>query len=393
METPWKKEKRTKRILKNVVFVLSMAVFGGIIGFYSGYFIGNFTKHLKDEMSLPIFLVLMCLSMFVTFLLQIIIHETGHLVMGMLTGYEFLFYRAFNLLFIKEKGRINIRWHKNGETAGQCCLYPPKMRDPKKARYPFFLYHAGGVLFNLLFSGICIFILLYFRPNNIFVNLLLVPLAGWGILFFFQNSYPFSKRFTIDGSNIRRMMKSTAARFYFYRELRFVDYFSTGKHIKDLPVEELLPKPTDWYDDDFVLAMEYTTYGDYLSANGNYLEALKQYKMVIAYFLQVPEQIRNLLLIQYLFLLIVNDAPIEIVKDLYESDNIQSMKKKIRQISNVSVALYAYQILILKDEIEAEKTRKIHANFEGKTIYPFLYEMELRDMDYVVKRFREKKEE
>lgn len=393
METPWKKEKRTKRILKNVVFVLSMAVFGGIIGFYSGYFIRNFTKHLKDEMSLPIFLVLMCLSMFVTFLLQIIIHETGHLVMGMLTGYEFLFYRAFNLLFIKEKGRINIRWHKNGETAGQCCLYPPKMRDPKKARYPFFLYHAGGVLFNLLFSGICIFILLYFRPNNIFVNLFLVPLAGWGILFFFQNSYPFSKRFTIDGSNIRRMMKSTAARFYFYRELRFVDYFSTGKHIKDLPVEELLPKPTDWYDDDFVLAMEYTTYGDYLSANGNYLEALKQYKMVIAYFLQVPEQVRNLLLIQYLFLLIVNDAPIEIVKDLYESDNIQSMKKKIRQISNVSVALYAYQILILKDEIEAEKTRKIHANFEGKTIYPFLYEMELRDMDYVVKRFREKKEE
>lgn len=75
----------------------------------------------------------------------------------------------------------------------------------------------------------------------------------------------------MDGSNIRRMMKSTAARFYFYRELRFVDDYSTGKHIKDLPVEELLPKPEDWYDD-FVLAMEYTMYGDYLSSNGNYKE-------------------------------------------------------------------------------------------------------------------------
>ena len=94
-------------------------------------------------------------------------------------------------------------------------------------------------------------------------------------------------------------------------------------------------------------------------------------------------------------LLIVNDAPLETVNELYESDNIQSLKKKkIYHISNVSVTLFAYQTLILKDEVAAQKTQKIHTSFEGKTIYPFLYQMETQDMEYVLKKSRnEEKEE
>lgn len=83
------------------------------------------------------------------------------------------------------------------------------------------------------------------------------------------------------------------------------------------------------------------------------------------------------------------------MNELYESDNIQSLKKKkIYHISNVSVTLFAYQTLILRDEVAAQKTQKIHTSFEGKTIYPFLYQMETQDMEYVLKKSRnEEKEE
>lgn len=310
MEKPWKKEKKSEKFIRQLFTLIPMLVFGGVIGFFST----KYSVDITDKIPTPLMIFLMILFLFITFILQVIIHETGHLVMGLLTGYEFLFYRIFRLLFIKENGKLKIRWHKNGSVAGQCCLYPPKMSNPEKAEYPFFWYHAGGLLFNLIFSIISIVLLFRFHPGNILFYPFFVPLAGWGILLFFQNAYPYSKTFTNDGSNIRRMKRSSASRLFFYNQIRSAASFSNGKHIKDMPVEEFLPKSKDHYGNDFfVYVMEYTIYGDYLSSQGKYREALEQYSTAIPYFNQVPEQTKNLLLLQYLFLLIVNDAPLETV--------------------------------------------------------------------------------
>ncbi len=247
MEKPWKKEKKSEKFIRQLFTLIPMLVFGGVIGFFST----KYSVDITDKIPTPLMIFLMILFLFITFILQVIIHETGHLVMGLLTGYEFLFYRIFRLLFIKENGKLKIRWHKNGSVAGQCCLYPPKM-STEKAEYPFFWYHAGGLLFNLIFSIISIVLLFRFHLENILFYPFFVPLAGWGILFFFQNAYPYSKTFTNDGSNIRRMKRSSASRLFFYNQIRSAASFSNGKHIKDMPVEEFLPKSKEHYGNDFL---------------------------------------------------------------------------------------------------------------------------------------------
>ena len=47
-----------------------------------------------------------CMIMvFVAFFVQAVIHEFGHLLFGLLTGYKFISFRIGNVMFIKESGK------------------------------------------------------------------------------------------------------------------------------------------------------------------------------------------------------------------------------------------------------------------------------------------------
>ena len=41
--------------------------------------------------------------------LQLIIHELGHLIFGLLSGYKFSSFRIFNFMLIKEDGKFKIK--------------------------------------------------------------------------------------------------------------------------------------------------------------------------------------------------------------------------------------------------------------------------------------------
>ncbi len=78
---------------------------------------------------------------------QTIIHEAGHLVFGLLTGYHFSSFRIGSFMWVKREGRIRFARYSLAGTGGQCLLAPPDMQD---GRFPYVLYHMGGSLMNLL---------------------------------------------------------------------------------------------------------------------------------------------------------------------------------------------------------------------------------------------------
>ena len=79
--------------------------------------------------------------------LQVLLHEGGHLVCGLATGYRFVSFRIFNLTFIRKDGKLCIKRFSLAGTGGQCLLTPPErpLED-----IPTTLYNLGGVLANLL---------------------------------------------------------------------------------------------------------------------------------------------------------------------------------------------------------------------------------------------------
>ena len=124
-------------------------ILGGVIGWIAGRYLGLTLKE-QDGLGMVLFLLawlLLCLSLAV--FLQVIVHEAGHLIGGLLNGYSFTSLRIGSLLFIKKAGRIRCRKFTLPGTAGQCLMAPP---DRLEDRFPTLLYNVGGCLANVLFS-------------------------------------------------------------------------------------------------------------------------------------------------------------------------------------------------------------------------------------------------
>ena len=88
---------------------------------------------------------------------NIILHEAGHLIGGLLTGYRFAAYCVFNLTIMKVSGKLKIKKCGVPGTSGFCVTSPPDMSN---GTYPFKLNTSGGFFMNFLVSAVC-FILFY----------------------------------------------------------------------------------------------------------------------------------------------------------------------------------------------------------------------------------------
>ena len=72
----------------------------------------------------------------------VIIHESGHLLMGLLTGYRFISFRIGSFVFVKENGRIVCRKYSLPGTLGQCLMTHDPVQSPDEIKYSW--YHLGG---------------------------------------------------------------------------------------------------------------------------------------------------------------------------------------------------------------------------------------------------------
>lgn len=121
-----------------------------VVMFCCCFFI-QYTNFNDDYLSL----LLIVPGLLVGFLFSIIIHELGHLVFGLLSGYKFI---SFKVLFIRvfKKDGYKISFEKGFLTMpGQCLMKP--------TNHNYFLYNIGGLIFTYLFS---IFLLLLFYLND-----------------------------------------------------------------------------------------------------------------------------------------------------------------------------------------------------------------------------------
>lgn len=89
----------------------------------------------------------------VFYYLHIILHEGGHLICGLITGWKFSSFRIASIALVKQDGKL--KWKKTtvAGTGGQCLMIPPET-DYEKC--PFFLYLLGGGLINIVTGAIAL---------------------------------------------------------------------------------------------------------------------------------------------------------------------------------------------------------------------------------------------
>ena len=129
------------------------------IGFIVGGILWNF---LLTHGIMP-HIIFLLVSLYVCYVLHIIIHELGHLVAGKMSGYKFLWIGIFKIVFIKKEGKwLRKKFNMKGAT-GQIFMSPPEMKNGK---YPFVFYNLGGGLMNFLVSVISLAIFFIFFPQS-----------------------------------------------------------------------------------------------------------------------------------------------------------------------------------------------------------------------------------
>ena len=249
------------KIIRYVLaFVISCAV-GLLIGGGAAVLFTDISwSQLMDKfaqigaVSLLILIVEAFLAVFVAGILGIIVHEGGHLIFGLLTGYRFVSFRVFSYTLVQTDGHFRLKRFALSGTGGQCLMRPPlRAIDDIDTRW----YNAGGVVMNLLTAAIALTLYCYAPTDG---GLLAEASELFCLMTFIVNfTYALTNGIPMrmggignDGYNLLHLETRQADKQLLYRLLEANALVQSGTRPKDLP-SEWFPQPgtaaqIDWAD-------------------------------------------------------------------------------------------------------------------------------------------------
>lgn len=229
-----------KQILK---IVLGLAI-GGAIGLLiagaglvlftdttaSEYIDRLITSDLSDAIPASIAAVI---SLAISLPVLVIIHEGGHLVCGLLSGYRFVSFRIFDLTFIRLDGKIRIKRFGIAGTGGQCILLPP---DLPLEKIPMGWFNMGGVIANVI--ALLLILPVFWITSNPFVKEFAVIFCLTDVFIILTNGIPMSLNgFGNDAHNALLLRKSIESKRGIVSQLRCNALIQEGVRPKDMPEE------------------------------------------------------------------------------------------------------------------------------------------------------------
>lgn len=348
--------------LKKVIKIIP----GLLIGFILGYISVEYLNDIIGDFSNPILgFIFIFIMIFISFYLNIIIHESGHLVFGLLSGYSFVSFRILSLILVKIKGKFYLKKYHIPGTGGQCLLLPPEV--DKNYNYPVTLYNLGGGIFNIIFS--IIFFLSFNIVDSNVLKLFLFLSGTMGILSAIINLIPLkAKGLFNDGSNLILIKKDYHARRAFFLQLKINYLLTNGIRFKDMDEEYFeVDKEADYNN--------YIINSIIISKANYYLDKL-ELDNAKEYILKLLNSDMKLLDIhvlelkcELLFLEIINNN-----KSKVESIYNKNLKKYIDFSKKYTPGrrrlLYAYELIINEDIDKAnEELKKFN---KLKKSYPYL---------------------
>ncbi len=351
------------------IFVISYM----LIGAGCGLLIMNYLEHIKAA-GVPVSgrivrLIVLFLCMYGALLVQIIIHEAGHLVFGLATGYCFNSFRIMNFMWMKDNGAIRFKRMSLAGTGGQCLMDPPDLKDGKM---PVMLYNFGGAAMNviasLVFGGIALLC-----PSWSFGWIILMFLVIIGFADALMNGIPLgSGTVNNDGTNALDLSRSPEAMRAFWIQLKANEMISKGVRTKDMP-EEWFQMPSDEAMKNGIIAILGVLRCSRLMDEKRFEEADELMSRLLSQENGVVGLHRSLLTCDRAFVELIGQNRRDILDGMLTKEQ-KKMMKAMKQYPSVLRTEYAYALLCEKDPAKAEEIMK---QFE-KTAETYPYPCEIQ---------------
>lgn len=337
-----------KKILKTIFTVLVMALMC-IVGAIGGAFLGT-TLFSGNYRWFETLAAVLCFV--IGFYFSIIVHEGGHLVFGLLSGYGFSSFRIGPFMWIKQGGSIRLKRLSIAGTGGQCLMTPPDKND-----IPVILYNLGGVFANLILTGILL-LGSFLLSSMSLVSLVLFLNAIISFVIALTNGLPLDiGGISNDGMNALHLSASNDARLAFKNQLLMSAAQASGLSLSEMPSEWFsLPEGADMQNVHCASVAVFSV--NRVLESGDYLLAEREIDSLLKSNYNVIGLHRSLLKCDLIFLRLVNNgrnAEISSLLTVEQQKFIRSMK------SLPSILRTEYAIAIIRDN-DAEKGEKIKNN-------------------------------
>ena len=358
-----KKKKNYGDIAAKIIMLLTGAVCGIFIIFTMNFF-GTLVK--GPAAFLLMFAEAMII-MYIASFVQTIIHESGHLIFGLITGYKFVSFRIGHFMFIKEKGRLKIKLYNVVGTAGQCLMMPPQWNE----KIPYRLYNLGGCIMN---AATALFALAaYFAAGaEGFFALCMAMLAVMGLSMALTNGIPMRVGgISNDGMNAALLGKKENTLRAFWLQLYVNGLIAKGERYRNMPREWFRLPEGEELSDPICCAMGVMLYNFCFD-----MHEFDQAEQTINYMLNAPGLLdveKNELLCELLFLRVLRGAPKEEIDSLLTPKLDKYIKATANYVSRRRLA-YAYQLLYLKNYSTAQKCLEVFERTAAT--YPYSAETE-----------------
>lgn len=379
---------KAKKFLGWAIYLTVCSIAGGFLGFFLKKLppetFQSIARLFDNGLGLPtlpnlllnvgitLFLFLMALF------LQILVHETGHLFFGWLSGYRFVSLRIGSFMVIKEDNRLKWKRFDIAGTGGQCLMEPPEKGASEK---PYLLYNLGGSLANLLIAAISLLLFTVHLPYPF--GIFCFTLFATGLFFGLMNAIPLRfSQIGNDGYNILLIRRDPIARQSFFLQLKVNALLTKGIRLKEMPIEWFrLPEGAnlDNYLHAIIRYMEFAWHFDRLD-----FEKARESLQTLAP--HVPNQVglyQKEIRCEQVFFGILEGKNKEETDRLFDG----ALKKYAAQYSPYMISktrlLYAYALLVEKDEKEATRLYEKAAGQARNYPVRAEAESEMEMVDYV----------
>lgn len=370
-----KKTEKLKQLLPMVFFILLGAACGLL-------FIRYIEEAGRDQsfgeflLSLGFLIVWMSLAMY----LQIVIHEAGHLVFGLLTGYRFSSFRVGSFIWIKQGGKLKLRRLSLVGTGGQCLLIPPELTDQG---FPYILYNLGGSLFNLISAALFAGALLLCKGQPL-LSLMFLMLTLIGIAYALINGIPM-RLGTVDndGYNALSLGKSPEALRAFWIQMKANEQVAAGVRLKDMP-KEWFAMPSEDAMQNSMTAVLAVLCCNRLMDEMRFKEAREKIEELLEMKTAIVGLHRNLLIADLIYCELTGENRPDFLESVLTPDQKKFMKM-MKAFPTVLRTEYAYALLAQKDGQKAAEWKNLFEKNAKKYPHPSEIESERELMAYAEK--------
>lgn len=373
-----------KKLLKTLAGFAAGIAIGIAAGAFMVWTVIQFCGNIFKDIGISGFIIawgIFIVYLFVSIFLQTIIHEAGHLIFGLLTGYRFSSFRIGSYTLVRVKGRLKIKKYAIAGTAGQCLMLPPE-KAPEQM--PYFWYNAGGAAMNLITSAVSLAIAAFTGMTAVATSFFVV-LGMAGIYMAIANGLPMRMGgMNNDGYNIRCIMRDRTMLHILYRQLSMAGALSEGIRYKDMP-EDLFTKERSGKWNNILNINDELMYANRLMDLMQFDEARAMIEEYYTHRDEMPDLLKKELACETVFLRLVCHEDAEKVTLLLTKE-IRSYINIYGKISSSKLRTqFAIALLLDKDRKEAEKILGQLKNRRDRYLMRGEAESDIAIMDEVMK--------